>query len=149
MYSTIFSCIYDQKEDIGTICNGMHYSVIRFALAAGDIQDLAIMWDEEHTLRIVRVIEHLWVRGFLKNVLFIGEEKGALSIILDEQASEQDLIPYPVLIADVAETIWDVDTVAVHFHKLSHVLLDLRYHYIRGLWELGVKRFNYLDHSLS
>ena len=90
-YSTIFTTIYDQPESISDFSNGVHYSIMRAvewldvernSLSAPEIHDFAILWDRDHDVRIINVIEKLYLTGLLSPIQFIGEHKGVLTIIL-------------------------------------------------------------------
>lgn len=91
VYSTLLSCIYDEPAPIGHIGRGTHYSVFRCAewrdvnwkpLDAAHVHDFAVIWDEDHDIRVIDVAEALYAKGLLAPVQFIGERKGSLSIIL-------------------------------------------------------------------
>jgi hypothetical protein len=90
-YSPLFSCIYDQPEPVGSIGRGSHYSVFRTVQwrdidgdfrDSGREHDIAVVWDEDHDSRIVDVIGHFHMAGLLWPVVFIGERKGLLTLIL-------------------------------------------------------------------
>lgn len=94
-YSHLFSCLYDQQEPVGAIGRGSHYSVFRSiqwrspegaARERGRIHDFAVIWDEDHDERIIRVVERLQLAGLMWPVVFIGERKAILNILLAHQA---------------------------------------------------------------
>lgn len=94
-YSTLFTCLYDQTEEVGSLGRGTHYSVFRSIqwfdiggdrLAEGRIHDFAVLWDEDHDTRVIKVIEHLHLAGLLWPVVFVGERKGMLFILFDQMA---------------------------------------------------------------
>ena len=89
-YSPYFHVLYDQPEPIGNIGRGTHYSVLRVPcwhgldlcpLPRGKVQDFAVIWDEDHDCRVMEVIERIYFAGLLSPIVFVGERKGALSII--------------------------------------------------------------------
>src|SRR5262245_22614187 len=91
-YSPFFDVLYDQKTPVGEFLRGTHYSVLRAAvwqdcalkpLKRAQLLDFAVIWDEDHDERVIEVIERMYFGGLLSPVLFIGERKGCLSIILD------------------------------------------------------------------
>jgi len=91
-YSHLFSCLYDQAEPIGRLGRGTHHSVFRSTqwkaidgdhLRAPRIHDFAVIWDEDHDERVIRVAEHLHMSGLLWPVVFIGERKGVVTLLLD------------------------------------------------------------------
>ena len=90
-YSTLFSCLYDEAAPIGHLGRGTHYSifrsvewldVVRSPLLKPEIHDFAVIWDEDHDRRIIRVVEQIYLAGFLSPIQFIGERKGCLTIIV-------------------------------------------------------------------
>ncbi|MCS6038242.1 hypothetical protein LNQ52_33090 [Klebsiella pneumoniae subsp. pneumoniae] len=46
------------------------------------VQKFAIIWDEDHDTRIVDVLEIALMRNLLGPVVFAGERKGSLNIVL-------------------------------------------------------------------
>ena len=94
-YSTLFACLYDQAEPVGLIGRGTHYSVMRTTQWRDDmgsatdhpkIHDFAVIWDEDHDDRVIAVIDRLHLSGLLWPVVFIGERKGSLSLLISETA---------------------------------------------------------------
>jgi hypothetical protein len=90
-YSTLFSCLYDEAAPIGHLGRGTHYSifrsvewldVVRLPLLKPEIHDFAVIWDEDHDRRIIRVVEQIYLAGLLSPIQFIGERKGCLTIIV-------------------------------------------------------------------
>lgn len=93
-YSTLFSVIYDEGSSTDTPGRGSHYSIFRLRLmnkpqgdapSSGSVRDFAVIWDEDHDLRIVTVLERLHRRNLLSNVLFVGERKGSLTVLVDDE----------------------------------------------------------------
>lgn len=91
MYSTLFSCLYDETGPIGSLGRGTHYSVLRSVewldvvrkpLATPQIHDFGVIWDEDHDTRVIPAIERIYMAGLLSPVQFIGERKGFLSVIV-------------------------------------------------------------------
>lgn len=91
-YSSLFSCLYDEKEPIGSLGRGAHYSVMRAVewldatrqpLQWPEVHDFAVIWDEDHDTRIVNAVERIYMSGFLSPVQFIGERKGTLYVIVN------------------------------------------------------------------
>jgi hypothetical protein len=90
-YSTLFSCLYDEQEPVGSLGRGTHYSVLRSVewldvtrrpLAVPQIHDFAVVWDEDHDTRVIDAIERIYMAGLLSPVQFIGERKGSLFAIV-------------------------------------------------------------------
>lgn len=94
-YSHIFSCLHDEAAPIGRLGRGTHHSVFRSVqwhdiggepLDKGRIHDFAIIWDEDHDTRVIRVAERLHMAGLLWPVVFIGERKGMVTILFASMA---------------------------------------------------------------
>lgn len=90
-YSTLFSCLYDEIEPVGSLGRGTHYSVfrsvewlnvMRLPLPAPQIHDFAVIWDEDHDRRVIEAIEHIYMAGLLSPIQFIGERKGSLTAVV-------------------------------------------------------------------
>lgn len=116
VYSNLFSCLYDQPEPVGRLGLGVHHSVFRSTqwraidgdhLTAPRIHDFAVIWDEDHDERVVRVAERLHMAGLLWPLVFIGERKGVVTLLLDYMGG-------PELWQD--ETVWldKIHNVASH-----------------------------------
>lgn len=106
VYSHLFSCLFDQPEPVGRLGRGVHHSIFRSTqwraidgdqLTAPRIHDFAVIWDEDHDERVVRVAERLHMAGLLWPVVFIGERKGVVTLLLDYMGG-------PELWQD--ETVW-------------------------------------------
>ncbi|WP_117081181.1 hypothetical protein, partial [Klebsiella pneumoniae] len=90
-YSQFFHTIYDEKSPVGRIGRGTHYSVFETVqwlspslgrYKSPKVQKFAIIWDEDHDTRIVDVLEIALMRNLLGPVVFAGERKGSLNIVL-------------------------------------------------------------------
>jgi hypothetical protein len=90
-YSDFLRCLYDETKPHGRIGDGTHYSILRTATwlnAKGSsvesprIHDFAVIWDVDHDERVICVIERMYMAGLLYPVLFVGERKGELTIVL-------------------------------------------------------------------
>ncbi|QQR39463.1 hypothetical protein [Devosia rhizoryzae] len=91
VYSTLFSCLHDEPDFVGSLGRGTHYSVLRSVewldvirepLLTPQIHDFAVIWDEDHDTRVISAIERIYMAGLLSPVQFVGERKGLLSVIL-------------------------------------------------------------------
>ena len=94
VYSDLFVCLHDEAEPVGQLGRGTHYSVLRCTESLAptgepygqpQAHDFAVVWDEDHDTRVIEAIEKLYASGLLSPVLFIGERKGVLSIILSTE----------------------------------------------------------------
>lgn len=93
-YSSLFSTIYDEHAPIGHLGRGTHYSIFRAVQFLNNlyepqtplkIQDFCVVWDEDHDTRVIEVIEKLYIKNLLAPVLYIGERKGGVTVILDKK----------------------------------------------------------------
>lgn len=125
-YSTLFSCLYDEREPIGKLGRGTHYSifrsveslnVIRSPLQKPEIHDFAVIWDEDHDTRIIAVIEQIYMAGLLSPIQFIGERKGCLTAIVAAKFyyhnAEEDLDAYTNALGDrvtnaIQDDVWSI-----------------------------------------
>lgn len=91
IYSTYFSCLYDEQTPVGHLGRGTHYSVMRSvewldverrSLKLPQVHDFAVIWDEDHDERVVEAVERIYMAGLLSPVQFIGERKGGLTVIV-------------------------------------------------------------------
>jgi hypothetical protein len=92
VYSTLLSCLHDEPAPVGSLGRGTHYSIFRSAewmdaslqpLALPEVHDFAVIWDEDHDTRVIPVVEAIYMAGLLSPVLFVGERKGSLTVIVD------------------------------------------------------------------
>lgn len=81
---------------------GTHYSVLRAAtwrdaslnpLPNAEFQDFAVIWDEDHDIRVMMVIETLYFDGLLAPVRFIGERKGGLTVLVAPETATAWTLP--------------------------------------------------------
>jgi hypothetical protein len=92
VYSQLFSCLHDEPEPVGHLGRGTHYSVFRSVqwrnpwrsmTEKPSLHDFAVVWDEDHDTRVIRTIEEIYMADLLSPVLFIGERKGALTVLVE------------------------------------------------------------------
>jgi hypothetical protein len=76
----------------------VHHSVFRSTqwraidgdvLSAPRVHDFAVIWDEDHDVRVIGVAERLHLAGLLWPVCFIGERKGSVTLLLDYMAGPE------------------------------------------------------------
>jgi hypothetical protein len=168
-YSQLFSCIYDQSEPVGMLGRGTHYSVFRAVtsldkdltpLDRPKLHDFALIWDEDHDERVIHVTEGLLMQGLLAPVLFIGERKGTLNIIVDDVLftdSSVNTDEYIKAVDKVCEAnsdgdYWPIEVVSLKRTPLgfegpelggivndTHVRVLTYLRVIDVLWKLGIK----------
>ena len=95
-YSPFLHCIYDESAPTGHIGRGTHYSVVQ-ALSwrsekgelrqQASVQNVAIIWDEDHDERIIPCVEALLMAGLLHAVSMIGERKGGVTIVFNSMSA--------------------------------------------------------------
>lgn len=119
-YSSYFSCIYDERQPVGDIGNGTHYSIMRavewldVCLAPCKsplVHDFAVIWNNHHNEQVIPFIEEIYMAGLLSPARFIGEQEGTLTfVVTDEfwfQKTDQELDYYSFEIANLCRTISD------------------------------------------
>ena len=165
VYSTLFNTIYDEPKAVGKIGRGTHYSILRAAQSLDlklepeiqiTAQDFCVIWDEDHDDRIMDVIEELYIQNLLAPILFIGERKGSVTVILDKEFyNDKTLYSYfksqLMTIVESQNDPWswkigyfDMDTGAINAHSLIHdstPRVTIYLHHIVGLWVLGLKEY--------
>lgn len=92
-YSDFLHCVHDEPEPYGQLGRGTHYSILRAPvwhdslgrrIDRAKIHDFAVIWDEDHDDRVIGVVERMYFAGLLYPVLFVGERKGSLTVVLSE-----------------------------------------------------------------
>ncbi len=169
-YSTLFSCLYDEPEPVGSLGRGTHYSVLRSVewldvtrrpLAIPQVHDFAVIWDEDHDIRVIDAIERIYMAGLLSPVQFIGERKGSLYAIVAAKfyflGSAEDTKAYEKAIEAITQDQPDTWTAYVgsfdrspgspHQTQLDAIISDDEHRVrlylanIDSLWRLGTKPF--------
>ncbi len=164
-YSSLFTTLYDESQPVGNIGRGTHYSILRAAQSL-DIklepqaqifaQDICVVWDEDHDDRIMDVIEDLYIQNLLAPILFIGERKGAVTVILEKEFYDDETLHsyfenQLMKIVQSQNDPWswkigyfDMESGEINADSLIHdstprVVIYLRH--IVGLWVLGLKEY--------
>ncbi|MDY7566841.1 hypothetical protein QN400_07210 [Pseudomonas sp. RTC3] len=160
-YSKYFHTEYDETAPIGKIGRGAHYSVLS-ALQARDehlnvldtpkIQRIGLIWDEDHDTRIIEVLEDALVSGILSPVKFIGERKGGVTIIVDED-NPQAKTPefhrkWESICSSVDGDFWsfNIKTIVTDTGYIIHTSNQLIRTYltnINNLWSIGLHDYYY------
>lgn len=115
-YSTLVHCIHDEPAPVGALGHGTHYSIFRtwerldVELRPSkfmQLHDFAVIWDVDHDVRVMRIIEALIAHDLFCPVQFIGEHRGTLTIIIAARAwGQMDM--------DIDEYYDRVKSVVVH-----------------------------------
>ncbi len=160
-YFNYFKTLHDETSPVGQLGRGAHYSIVQ-SLAWTDLKlipsstpllhNLAIIWDEDHDERIIGVIETLYLRGLLTPVLFAGERKGALSLVLNSDIATNMpdgwLSEYTRKVSSIADNLedpWGID-VSLFDDSITGIIngddreVNLYLHTVKMLWRLGLKK---------
>ena len=95
-YSPYLHILYDQLEPVGDLGRGTHYSVLRAPcwhgldlrpLRHSEFHDFAVIWDEDHDRRVVEIIEKIYFAGLLSPILFLGEKKGFVTVLISPESA--------------------------------------------------------------
>lgn len=90
-YSAFFKTLHDETSPTGHLGRGTHYSILRAivfhdpmgrALSRGKFADFAVIWDEDHDVRVVEAIEQIYRQGLLSSFVMFGERKGSFTAIV-------------------------------------------------------------------
>jgi len=121
-YFGTIGCIHDEQEPIGNLGRGTHYSVFRAPTwhteggklsHTGALHDFAVIWDEDHDERIIKVLEKLYFEGLMHPFLFAGERKGSITMVLSAQfAASKDpaaLAGFLQLVTSVIDQVVDAE----------------------------------------
>lgn len=94
-YSKVLYTEYDQPTVIGTLGHGNHYSILSFPQWRGLLneperrevrnQRIGVIWDEDHDTRVIRVIERAYADRLMAPVLFVGECKAYLRVVVQDE----------------------------------------------------------------
>lgn len=175
-YSKIFSCIYNELGPVGHLGRGTHYSVcrsvewqdpLRRPLPQAEMHDFATIWDEDHDERVIEAIERILMAGLFSPVLFVGERKGTLTLIVDANfyfaGSEAEVEAYRRAVQEIANRLndpWPVELgsfdrevgnphrnfyeglISDNAHRVGVYLAN-----IDSLWGLGTKAYEYVGQS--
>lgn len=161
-YSPLFHTLYDEKEPVGMLGRGTHYSVLSavqwtdkrgISLRLPCIQKFAVVWDEDHDIRVIDVIERAYMSGLIAPVLFIGERKACLSVVVDRETYSQlqdNLDSYSKawqeICSNVGEDVWSFELMTVDDPDLGIIMAstDIVVTYltnINNLWGLGINPY--------
>src|SRR5262245_57485669 len=95
-YSDFFTTIHDETGPTGYLGRGTHYSILRAMvfhdpvgkpLPEGQHTDFALIWDEDHDVRVIEPIEEIYRRRLLSGFLMFGECRGCFTGVLSGSLS--------------------------------------------------------------
>lgn len=160
-YSPLFHTLYDETDPVGKLGRGTHYSVLSAVQWADNlrrmrhpgIQRFAVIWDEDHDIRIIQVIEAAYMRGIFAPVLYIGERKAFLTVVVNDEffdIIQGDWANYSMAWNDIChEThgdFWNLKLVRVN-EAVDEMIADTNekvatyLHNIHNLWNLGFNAY--------
>ena len=165
-YSTLFSTLYDEQCPIGTLGRGAHYSVLRATTNHGkyrksssrvNVQDIGLIWDEDHDERVIEALETLYVKDLLWPVQIIGERKGGLTTLVYPNFYHSDSrSDYEEQLEIICGSLHDPWTSTVSYFDPSMEIcteeqgilihsdaerVDIYLKNIHSLWDLGIKKY--------
>jgi len=165
VYSTLFSTIYDETKPVGNLGRGTHYSILRAAQPLNYLnrrqkeiqaQDLCVIWDEDHDTRVIEVIEELYLQNLLAPVIFIGERKGSVTVLVHIDFRNNDLLfeKFEQQLSYITSSLNDPWTLAIETYRAppwvrfqSELInadsekVKTYLDNIRNLWDLGLKKY--------
>lgn len=159
-YSPFFQTLHDEPGPVGSLGRGSHYSVLRCVVwhdaalkpqKKAAYHDIAIVWDEDHDERVIKLLERLYISGFLASVVFLGERKGMASILVLDSTAESlgpsGMAMLNKVANDLAQAVendpWTAETATLS--SLGNIIYDnpdkvAQYlQTINMLWNLGLK----------
>jgi hypothetical protein len=163
-YSPFFEVLHDELTPVGNIGRGTHYSILRTLVAVPPIgkgpilppmqqHTFALIWDEDHDERVIRVLEQLHVAHLLAPIRFIGERKGTLNVLYDPATAIQwtgakDCIAFEDAIEKIAdhnEDAWGANVFPLGSREnytclvqSSEKVVGVYVDNITNLWPLGL-----------
>ncbi len=159
-YLEFFQTLHDEVAPTGYLGRGSHYSVLRSVVWHNNLQhpltkavyhDLAIIWDEDHDIRVIEVVKLLYFAGLLTPAIIVGERKGSFTLLVSEQTVEEAgkkwLCAYQKAVEKITQSLYDpwAATVASINSRDYGIINDdsekvVQYlQTINMLWQLGIK----------
>ncbi|MBD2292650.1 hypothetical protein H6G06_03910 [Anabaena sphaerica FACHB-251] len=159
-YLEFFKTLHDEVAPTGYLGRGSHYSVLRSVVWHDNLQhpltkpvyhDLAIIWDEDHDIRVIEVVKLLYFAGLITPAIIVGERKGSFTLLVSEQTVEEAgkkwLSRYQQAIEEITQSLddpWSAEVASINsrdhgiindnYEKVSQYLQT-----INMLWQLGIK----------
>ena len=165
IYSTLFSTLYDEDKPVGNLGRGTHYSILRVAQPLNHLnkrqkqiqaQDLCVVWDEDHDTRIIEVIEELYLQNLLAPIIFIGERKGCVTVLVHIDFRKNDLLfeKFEQQLSHITSSLNDPWTLTIEtfeappWERLQSVMIHDNSEKVKtyldnisNLWDLGLKDY--------
>lgn len=160
-YSNFFQTLHDEAKPTGYLGRGTHYSILRAItwhgpdrkiLKKAHYLDFAVIWDEDHDIRVINAIELIYKRGWLSSAIIVGERKAGFTFLMPEElyesTSDSELQKFQseldALMQSLEDDPWN-GYIATISTETNHIINDrfesvsLYLKNIEMLWQLGVK----------
>ena len=159
-YSPFFQILHDGAHAADQSSGDTHYSVLRVPiwhdewlnpLLQASLLDFAIIWDEDHDVRVVDAIEEIYFAGLLGPVRFMGERSGRLTVLLAPRTIEawtpETLEGFAAAVSRISQALAEpwASTVDDMFGREHSIMegepeeLDAYLDDIQLFWQLGRK----------
>jgi hypothetical protein len=150
-YSPFFQTLYDQPEPVGYLGRGTHYSVLRatvfhdaFGQRLSDAMhhDFAVVWDEDHDIRVIEMIDRIYRAGLLPGHIIFGERKGMLTAVMSGEYSAPAFVKLKEFASMATGDSWDATMCGIDDPNIPIVNAPIEdvHLYLRNikmLWRLG------------
>jgi len=164
----LFTTIYDEAQPVGNLGRGTHYSILRAAQPLNYLnrqqkeiqaQDLCVVWDEDHDTRVIEVIEELYLQNLLAPVIFIGERKGSVTVLVHIDFRKNDLLfeKFAQQLGHITSSLNDPWTLAIEtyraprWERFESTMINADSEKVKtyldnidNLWNLGLKKYERL-----
>lgn len=165
VYSPLFTTIYDEAQPVGNLGRGTHYSILRAAQPLNysnkrqkeiQAQDLCVVWDEDHDTRVIEVVEELYLQNLLAPIIFIGERKGSVTVLVHVDFRKNDLLfeKFEQQLGQITSSLNDPWTLAIEkyrsppWERFESTLINANSEKVKtyldnisNLWDLGLKEY--------
>ncbi len=170
-YSPFFNTLYNEKTFVGQrgeghLGRGQHYSILSTVqwldvhgnpLPGPNKQKFSVIWDEDHDIRVIKVLEAAYIENILSPVLYIEEKKGCVHVITKDIENAHsllykkwnDLCSNP----DIVNDVWQLELYLYKNDRIIHcdesgnstydTYGDKDYTYLKNinnLWSLGMTK---------
>ncbi|OHD19828.1 MAG: hypothetical protein A2Y34_10405 [Spirochaetes bacterium GWC1_27_15] len=173
-YFDFSKTLHNETSPTGYLGRGTHYSIIRTVTWINSdlslsnepfIHDFGIIWDIDHDTRIIEIIKRLYFASLLSPVIFLGERKGTITLLIDDKFSTSFLKDYRKKIEsiklgnkidfdEISKTsdewvecvtrVKDEDNSIICDDKQK---VDLYLNNLISLWNLGIKKAEKTAHN--
>lgn len=154
-YSDFFRTEHDEQRNVGVL--NAHHSILSVpkfssSKSALKLQRIAVIWDEDHDERVIDILEAAYFENLLDPLLFIGEWRGAVSVIVHSDLKQDELKSYERLWQIVSDKAVQGDTFRVDVMTREEYVSTaepdlgpklLSYlNYIDDAWDLGLHTYH-------